>query len=96
MTHHVPEVVRLLESSQSPSSGKLANVSTAPFSTSTLASVRTDPSITSAFGDRRNSHSVLDTSSSSGGAMVNVDTWAPKDRWDGIQSSSTLSHLSCL
>lgn len=98
MTHRAQEVVRLLESLRSPSSGKLANASTASSSTSTLApgSAPHSSITSSAFGDRTNSHSALNASGSSAGATIDLDTRAPKRPWEETQSSSALPHVSQL
>ncbi|KAG6372258.1 hypothetical protein JVT61DRAFT_8061 [Boletus reticuloceps] len=90
MTHRAQEVVRLLESLRSPSSGKLANASTASSSLSTLAPASAPhPSITTpAFGDRMNSHAALNASGPLSGAPIDLDTRAPKRPWEETQTSS--------
>lgn len=94
MTHRAQEVVRLLESLRSPSSGKLANASA---TSSTLPPTSSHSSLTSsAFGDRTNSHAALNASGSSSGAPIDPDTRAPKRPWEETQSSSTLPHVSQL
>lgn len=94
MTHRAQEVVRLLESLRSPSSGKLANASIASSSSSTLAPASTPHSsiVSSAFGDRTNSH----PAGPSGGAPIDLDTRAPKRPWEETQISGTLPHVSQL
>lgn len=96
MTHRAQEVVRLLESLRSPSSGKLANQPTASSSSTLVPGSAPHSSISSpAFGDRTNSHSALNASGSSGGAPIDLDTRAPKRPWEETQTS-TLPHVSQL
>lgn len=97
MTHRAQEVVRLLESLRSPSSGKLANTSVASSSATLAPGSAPHSSITSpAFGDRTSSHPALNASGSSGGATIDLDTRAPKRPWEETQTSSTLPHVSQL
>ena len=91
MTHRAQEVVRLLESLRTPSSGKLANASTAS-STLAPASVLHSSIASSAFGDRTNSH----PAGPSGGTPIDLDTRAPKRPWEETQTSNTLPHVSQL
>ncbi|KAI9566902.1 hypothetical protein HD554DRAFT_2024816 [Boletus coccyginus] len=94
MSHRAQEVVRLLESLRSPSSGKLANTPIASSSSSTLAPASAPHSsiASSAFGDRTNSH----PAGPSGGAPIDLDTRAPKRPWEETQISGTLPHVSQL
>ncbi|KAH0833473.1 hypothetical protein J3R83DRAFT_12594 [Lanmaoa asiatica] len=97
MTHRAQEVVRLLESLRSPSAGKLANSSTASSSSTLAPASASHSSVTSsAFGDRTNSHTVLNSSGPLGGAPIDLDTRAPKRPWEETQTSSTLPHVSQL
>ena len=96
MTHHVPEVVssRVVAVTLFGQIGKYVYCTIFHIHFSLWDC--THASITSAFGDRRVSHSALDTSGSSGETIVDLDTRAPKHLWHGTQSSGTLPHVSCL
>lgn len=96
MTHRAQEVVRLLESLRSPSSGKLANPSIVSSSSTLAPATAPHSSIASpGFGDRTNSHPALNASGPSGSAPIDLDTRAPKRPWEETQTS-TLPHVSQL